>query len=102
MENEKIYDTDWSYDIWSDIATAHPINSKIKCRVTEVRPHQAWLMSDDGVVCFLRKWQVKSRWQVTDLTEEMISGDSFMAIVRDYNNKNRQLLISLDIIEDRL
>lgn len=102
MENEKIYDTDWSYDIWSDITLFHPIDSKLKCRVTRVSPHQAWLMSDDGAKCFLRKRQVKSRWQVTDLTEEMSVRDCFMATVQDYNYNERQLLISLDINANRL
>lgn len=102
MANEKIYNLDWGYDIWSDIESCYPVGTKLKCRVTRVQPHQAWLMSEEGVTCFLRKWQTMSRWQVTDLTEELSQGDNFSVTVREYNKEKHQLIISLDIHKDKL
>lgn len=97
MTDETIYKLDWQYDCWNDIETCFPKGSKVKCTVQKVTQYFAFLYTAEGVSCFLDKRNVKSRWFVNDLTEEIKRGESVECTVTDYNFDKKSLTVSLNL-----
>lgn len=97
IHNEEPVKLDWHYDIWPEIEIHYPLGTSLNCKVTQIKPNNAWLKTEDGLECFLRKWQVQTLWQITDLCDELNNEDIIPCKIIGYNKDDFQLLVSSDI-----
>lgn len=97
MEKDKIYNLNWRYNLWDDIEGCFPCGSKIKATIKNVARNYAFLYTSEGVDCFLDKRNVKSRWIVNDLTEELEVKEEVECTVLDYNHEKKRLSVSLNM-----
>lgn len=97
MSMDTIYQLNWQYDYWADIENCFPKGCKVTAVVKSVMPNYAFLITTEGITCFLDKRKVNSLWVVKDLTEKIRQGESFDCTVIDYNYEKKSLTVSLNL-----
>lgn len=97
MYKEEIYDLNWHYDCWADIENCYPKGCTLSAIVKNVTRNYAFLSTSDGVTCYLEKRNVRSRWIVNDLTEEIEKDNTIECLVIDYNLDKKSLTVSLNL-----
>ena len=89
MEDNVTISLNWTFDFWeAGIEKFYPINGKyFPARVTGVTPEQAWLVTENGIECYLRKERVSgTNFQIQDLRDELKSGQTVETKVIGYNH----------------
>ena len=104
MDDKNVVFLDWNYNLWDEgIENFYPISGRyFNAKVTGVTPDYAWLVTEDGVECFLFKNKVAgTRFQIQDLRDELTIGQSVKTKVIGYNKSTDkpQLKVSINLEE---
>ena len=105
MDDKNIVFLDWKYNLWDEgIEKFYPVcNKYFEAKVTGVATDRAWLVTVDGVECYLRKNKVAgTTFQVQDLTQILRKGQTVNAKVIGYNkiDDKSQLIVAIKIKEE--
>mgnify|MGYP002603794014 CR=1 FL=1 len=97
MNNETIYKLNWQYDYWGDIEKCFPKGCKVTAVVNKVTYNYAFLITAEGIICYLYKGKISSPWIVKDLTEVITLRESLNCTVADYDFEKKRLIVSLNL-----